>query len=91
MAEAKCNRCLGSATGKTFEEASSKINHAVGLSRGIKCGDNYNSVVEVKEGFTKQSPKTVETTYSKVEGKTGDTVVFDEAKYTKSKKSKKQS
>ena len=24
------------------------MNHAVGLSRGIKCGDNYNCIEEVK-------------------------------------------
>jgi len=38
MVEAKCQKCGGSATGSTFTEASAKINHAVGLSRGIKCG-----------------------------------------------------
>lgn len=46
MITAKCNRCGGTAFGNTFEEASKKINHAVGLSRGIKCGDNYGNVVE---------------------------------------------
>lgn len=49
MVTAKCTRCLGKAEGKSFEEASEKINHAVSLSRGIPCGDNYNCVEEVKE------------------------------------------
>ena len=52
MITAKCNRCLGSAIGSTFTEASAKINHAVGLSRGIKCGDNYNKVIEIKDKST---------------------------------------
>lgn len=47
MATAKCNKCGGSAEGTTFEEASKKINHAVGLTRGIKCGANYGHVVEI--------------------------------------------
>ena len=55
MTTAKCNRCGGTAEGATFEEASQKINHAVGLSRGIKCGDNYGNVVEIKTST--QSPK----------------------------------
>ena len=57
MAKALCRRCKGTAEGSTFEEASSKINHAVGLSRGIKCGDNYNCVEEQKDESIKQSPK----------------------------------
>ena len=47
MTIAKCTRCGGSAQGDSFEEASSKINHAVGLSRGVKCGKNYNKVQDV--------------------------------------------
>lgn len=58
---AKCMRCLGSATGNTFEEARNKINHAVGLSRGIKCGKNYNKTVEViDETIDKTIDKTVD-------------------------------
>ncbi len=52
---AKCTRCGASATGETLDEARQLINHAAGLSRGIKCGDNWNKVIEVKE----ESPKTV--------------------------------
>ena len=61
MVTAKCTRCLGSATGSTFTEASAKINHAVGLSRGIKCGDNYNQVHEVKPPVPKESSIKIET------------------------------
>ena len=78
MVTAKCTRCLGSATGKTFDEASAAINHAVGISRSIPCGDNYGCVIsEDSEG------------YQKVEGKSTDKLVFDESKYTTAKKSKK--
>ena len=64
MVEAKCQKCGGSATGSTFTEASAKINHAVGLSRGIKCGDNYGMVQEinvqiVKNKLTPTIPSTV--------------------------------
>ena len=45
---AKCLKCGGSSIADTFEQARKLINHAVGLSRGIKCGDNYNKVVEIK-------------------------------------------
>lgn len=55
MVTAKCNRCLGSATAETFEEARNNINHAVGLSRGIKCGDNYNFVVEIVDESKEKS------------------------------------
>ena len=53
MITAKCIKCGGSATGDTFEEASSKINHAVGMSRGIKCGANYNCVSQVDDSTPK--------------------------------------
>lgn len=56
MVTAKCNRCLGTAEGKTFSEASQNIDHAIGLSRGKKCGRKYNQVVEV--GATSKPKKT---------------------------------
>lgn len=84
MIIAHCTRCLGKAQGETFEVASSKINHAVSLSRGIPCGDNYNCVEEVKETFSKQSPKEIT--------KDPDVVISDPPKEPfKQKKSKKQS
>ncbi len=70
MATAKCNKCGGSAEGKTFEEASKKINHAVGLSRGIKCGANYGCVVEIstqKQEPVVEKPKEVKPTQTKSE------------------------
>ena len=66
MAEAKCRKCGGRATGNTFEEAAQKINHAVGLSRGIKCGSNYNCTIEIKDTkiphpkvVSQEKPKTI--------------------------------
>ena len=58
MITAKCNKCGGTALGNTFQEASAKINHAVALSRGIKCGDNYNMVHQVEDSTPKtHTPK----------------------------------
>lgn len=68
MTEANCTRCGASATGNSFEDASAKINHAIGLSRNIPCGDNYNCVVEVK----KES-------YNKIESKSGEKIKLDES------------
>lgn len=48
MITAKCNKCGAISSGNDFAEARLKMNHAVGLSRGIKCGDNYNQVYEIK-------------------------------------------
>ena len=61
MVLAKCNKCGGSGIADTFEQAKNLINHAVGLSRGIKCGDNYNMVKEIKPKGSKTKPKTVTT------------------------------
>ena len=81
MAIAKCFRCGGSGVADTYEQARKLINHAVGLSRGIKCGDNYNVVQDITPKVTtKPKTKPDETTYSKVEKKSGDKVVLDEAK-----------
>ena len=55
MTKAKCNKCGGSAIAETFELARKLINHAVGLSRGIKCGDSYNMVQEIKSVVKKTS------------------------------------
>jgi len=58
LAKAKCFRCGASATADTFEQACKQLDHSVGLSRGIKCGDNYNKVQEIDAQKTKQSTKT---------------------------------
>ncbi len=47
MVLAKCRKCGGHATADTYDTARKLINHAVGLSRGIKCGDSYNCVEEI--------------------------------------------
>lgn len=57
MAKALCNRCKGSAEGSTFAEASSKINHAVGLGRSIPCGANYGCVMDVSPTPPKTPPQ----------------------------------
>jgi chorismate synthase len=91
MVTAKCTKCLGSSEGKTMQEARDKLNHAVGLTRGIKCGDNYNCVVEVKS--SKPVEKKVETVEKPKEETVVDTVEKpitskpESSKYT-SKKSK---
>jgi len=61
MATAKCRKCGGSSTANTYEQARKQINHAVGLSRGIKCGDNYNCVQEIKPKGIPTSKPTIET------------------------------
>lgn len=57
LTTAKCIKCGGSAIADTFEIARKLINHAVGLSRGIKCGDNYNMVQEIKSNEVTKTPK----------------------------------
>ena len=49
MVDIRCYKCGGKSSGDTLEDARSKLNHAVGKSRGIKCGDNYNCIEEVKD------------------------------------------
>lgn len=71
-----------------MEDARSKMNHAIGRSRGIKCGDNYNCIEEIKS----ESKQTTNETYSKVDDKSGEKIVLDESKgSTKSKPFKKKS
>jgi len=59
MIKAKCTKCGGSAMATTFEQARKLINHAVGLGRGIKCGDNYNMVKEIKPEGIVTKPETL--------------------------------
>lgn len=88
MAKALCNRCKGSAEGETFEEASAKINHAVGLGRGLPCGANYGKTVDVSpkpssvpEPKKAQKPKTPKSTSKVTEEQV--TVTVDETIVTK--------
>lgn len=48
LAKAKCFRCGVSAIAETFEQAKKQLDHSIGLGRGIKCGDNYGRVQEIK-------------------------------------------
>ncbi len=50
-------KCGGSAIADTYEQARKLINHACGLGRGIKCGDSYNMVQEIKSQDTPKTPK----------------------------------
>ena len=84
MTIAKCNRCGATATAGTFEAASLLLNHAVGLSRGIPCGDNYNSVIEVVEPIVEKVVNdTIKTEPAKVEisEPTPETPKTEEASY----------
>lgn len=49
MAKAKCFHCGATAIDETFEQARKKLDHSVGLSRGVKCGDSYDRVKEIKD------------------------------------------
>jgi len=94
MTTAKCQRCGATANAGTFEGASLLLNHAVGLSRGIPCGDNYNCVVEVVDTIIQESttqeetPKSDESSWQHVEGKSGKHIKLDEAKQFAKKKIK---
>lgn len=48
MTDVKCIRCGGTATGTSLDDAKEKLDHAVGLSRGIKCGESYGKIKEIK-------------------------------------------
>ena len=48
MATAKCFQCGATAQADTFEQARGMLDHAIGLARGIKCGNAYGAVEEIK-------------------------------------------
>ena len=85
MSKAKCFRCGASATANTFEQACTQLDHSVGLSRGIKCGDNYNRVEEIKE---KQLQTKTKVENNKVEEKSTD-IPFESPVTEKVKEKKK--
>jgi len=100
LVDIRCWKCGGKSSGDTINEARSKLNHAVGLSRGIPCGDNYNCIEEIKSTIPQPtiasiSPpkdyviKTDEASYQNVEGKSNENVTVDEAKQSTKNKSKK--
>jgi len=51
---AHCLRCGATAEAETTEEAISKLDHAVGRTRGINCGSNLCKLETT--GFTKEKP-----------------------------------
>ena len=55
MGKAFCLRCGTKAEADTPEQAISLLDHAVGKSRGIKCGGNRAQVET--EGFSKSKPE----------------------------------
>jgi len=75
---AKCRKCGGSAIADTFEQARKKINHAVGLSRGIKCGDNYNCVTEIKPKVASVAKKITTNTKSSFTPKSVSTIISND-------------
>ena len=49
MTRAKCFCCGASAIADTYDAAIKRLNHALGLSRGIKCGAYRKNILEVQE------------------------------------------
>ncbi len=82
MPQAKCNKCGGSAIADTYEQARKLINHAIGLARGIKCGDAYGAVEEIQ-----QKVKTIATQTKKEEPKVTE-VILQEKVEPKTEKTK---
>ena len=81
-------KCGGHAIADTYEEAKNLINHAVGLGRGIKCGDNYNMVQEIKSIVANNTPKEVVKNIPKSE--TPKTTKSSEKPFTSEKPKTKQ-
>lgn len=88
MITAKCNKCGGTALGDTFENASSKINHAVGLSRGIKCGNNYNMVCQIEDSTPQTQIPKVEKPKESTSTEPKESKVTEKLKSEKSKSAK---
>jgi len=87
LSQAKCTRCHATATGDTFEQASQKLNHAIGLGRGIKCGASYDKVVEIKsQTLNPTTEKKIETPKEPIESKSEEPE--QETKKEKTSKSK---
>ena len=68
MINVKCTRCGAKASADSFDKARNLVDHAIGLHRGIPCGDDRNRVVEIKSQITKLStPKKTEKKFVKKE------------------------
>ncbi len=100
MAKAKCFHCGATAIDETFEQARKKLDHSVGLSRGVKCGESYGRVKEIKDLSVQKIIKTptietkVDTKDTKIETKMETKIepkiepTSEEPKKEKTKKSK---
>lgn len=102
MVNIRCYKCDAKSSGDTINEARSIMNHAVGISRGIKCGDNYNCIEEIvdkikdtvtndtvtKESTTQEETAPVPQT-PKEHDQNNSPNDTDEAKHSKNKSKKK--
>ena len=61
MSQAKCFKCGATAQADIFEQARKQLNHAIGLGRGIKCGDSYGRVIEIGKPIVSPSRNTTRT------------------------------
>ena len=74
MTKAKCFRCGASATADTYEQARKQLDHSISLSRGIKCGDSYGKVQEIKDTTKQKTKQSTTKTETKIaEPQTEDT------------------
>ena len=73
MITAKCQRCEATAESDTFKNARQLIDHAVGRSRGIPCGDSYGAVIEIKDNTQKTKPQSTKPTETKPKTQTSKT------------------
>jgi len=64
---AHCLRCGATSEAETSDEAISKLDHAVGRTRGINCGRNLCRLETM--GFTKEKPAKKPETPKEVEQK----------------------
>lgn len=60
MIQVKCTRCGGIAEGKTFDEASSRVNHGIGLTKGKPCHKALGKTIQTsgQEEKPKKQKKT---------------------------------
>lgn len=89
MSKAKCFRCGASATADTYEQARKELNHSIGLSRGIKCGDSYGRVQEIEKQTTQKTKQSSPTETKIAEPQTEDTNPKSTATSEKVKEKKK--
>jgi len=73
MGTVKCERCGGHAEASSIEEGAPLIDHAIGLSKGKRCGGDYVQLVMVGETTaTVPTPKVEKTEEPKKATKTSE-------------------